>query len=302
MSLDRDRSQRGRRPPASWLITGAGGQLGRSVLGVAPQLGVETVGRSHAQLDVLDVRAVDRALDEVAPDVVLNCAALTQVDECEERGAEAMRVNGEGPGVLARACAGRALLIHISTEYVFPGDTNEPLDEEAKPAPRSAYGRSKLAGEESVRDAGGEHLIARTQWMFGPGPNFVRTILVAAERRQALNVVEDQLGRPTWSDALARGLMEAAAAGARGTLHLACEGVASWYDLALAAVSEGAQRGLNPWVQVRPVATREVPRPATRPTYAVLGLRRARELGIGLVHWREALSAYLTAEAEGRDA
>ena len=269
---------------------------------VAPQLGVEALGRSHAELDVLDAEAVADALDEVAPDVVLNCAALTRVDECEERVAEAMRVNGEGPGVLARACAGRAVLIHVSTEYVFAGDMNQPLDEEAKPAPRSAYGRSKLTGEESVRDAGGEHLIVRTQWVFGPGPNFVRTILSAAGRGEALNVVEDQLGRPTWSGALARAVVEAAAAGARGTLHLACEGVASWYDLALAVVSEGTQRGLNPWVKVRPVATSEVPRPARRPTYAVLGLGRARELGIELVHWREALSAYLAAEAEGRDA
>ena len=302
MSGTADPSPRERRPPARWLVTGAGGQLGRSLLGVAPQLGIEAFGRSRAQLDVLDAGAVARALDELAPDVVLNCAALTKVDECEQRTAEAMRVNGEGPGVLARACAGRAVLIHISTEYVFPGDTNQPLDEETKPAPRSAYGRSKLVGEEGVRDAGGEHLIVRTQWVFGPGPNFVRTVLAAADRGEALNVVEDQLGRPTWSGALARALVEAVAAGARGTLHLACEGVASWYDLALAAVSEGTERGLNPWVKVRPVAASEVPRPAERPTYAVLGLERARQLGIELVHWRDGLSAYLAAEAEGRDA
>ncbi len=302
MSGTVDPSSRDRRPPTRWLITGAGGQLGRSLLGVAPQLGLEALGRSRAQLDVLDAGAIAHALAEFGPDVVLNCAALTNVDECEQRTDEAMRVNGEAPGVLARACAGRAVLIHISTEYVFPGDTNQPLDEEAKPAPRSAYGRSKLAGEEGVRAAGGEHLIVRTQWVFGPGPNFVRTVLAAADRGEALNVVEDQLGRPTWSGALARALVEAAAAGARGTLHLACEGVASWYDLALAAVSEGTQRGLNPWVKVRPVATSEVPRPAKRPTYAVLGLGRARQLGIELVHWRDALSAYLAAEAEGRDA
>ena len=291
-----------RRPPARWLVTGAGGQLGRSVLAVAPRFEVEAIGRSHSELDVVDADAVARALDELAPDVVLNCAAFTQVDRCEERVDEAMRVNGEGPGVLAGACAGRTLLIHMSTEYVFAGDTNQPLDEDAKPGPQSAYGRSKLAGEEAVRAVGGEHLIARTQWLFGPGPNFVRTILSAAGRGEALQVVEDQLGRPTWSGALARALMQAAAVGARGTLHLACEGVATWYDLALAAVSEGTQRGQNSWVKIRPAGTEEVPRPARRPSYAVLGLERARQLGIELVHWRDALSSYLVAEAEDRDA
>ncbi len=302
MSPEAARSKRVGQSPARWLITGAGGQVGRSVLEVAPRFGVDAIGRPRAELDVLDAAAVARTLDELAPDVVLNCAGFTQVDRCEERVDEAMRVNGSGPGVLARACADRALLIHLSTEYVFAGETTRPIDEDAKLAPSSAYGRSKLAGEEAVREADGEHLIVRTQWVYGPGPNFVRTILEAAGRGEALRVVEDQLGRPTWSGELARALLEAAAAGAQGTLHLACEGVASWYDLALAAVSEGTQRGLNPWVKVRPVATSEVPRPARRPSCAVLGLERARQLGIEMVHWRDALSAYLAAEAEGRDA
>ena len=297
-----ERSSVGGRRGTRWLVTGAGGQLGRSLLRVAPEFGIEAIGRSDTELDVVDADAVARTFEELRPDVVLNCAAFTQVDWCEDHVDEAMRVNGTGPRVLARACANHALLVHISTEYVFAGETHRPIDESAKPAPRSAYGRSKLAGEEAVREVDGEYLIVRTQWLFGPGPNFVRTIRSAAARGQTLHVVEDQVGRPTWSGALARALLQAEALAARGMLHLACEGVASWYDLALAAVSEGTQRGLNPSVEVRPVATSEVPRPAMRPPYAVLGLERARQLGIEMSHWRKALSAYLTAEAEGRDA
>jgi len=285
-----------------WLVTGAGGQLGRSLLALAPSLGIDAVGRTHEELDIVDAVAVAHALDALAPQVVLNCAAFTHVDRCEERSQEAMRVNGEGPGILARACVQRALLIHISTEYVFDGESHRPIDESAKPSPRSAYGRSKLAGEEAVREAQGEHLIVRTQWVFGPGPCFVRTILAAARRGETLRVVEDQIGRPTWTASLARALVRAAELGARGTLHLACEGVASWYDLARAALIEAEKLGLDPTVEVRPAATAEVPRPAVRPAYAVLALERARSLGIEMPYWRDALVDYLSAEREGRDA
>jgi len=289
-------------PGARWLITGAEGQLGRSALAVAPEFGVEAVGRTWAELDVRDGNAVARVLDELQPDVILNCAAVTNVDLCEERIEEAIQTNAEGPAVLAQAGAGQALLVHISTEYVFSGDRNSPLSEDVPPGPISVYGKSKLAGEEKVREMSAEHLIVRTQWLFGPGPNFVRTILAAARRGQELRVVEDQLGRPTWSGVLARALFQALQKGARGTLHLACEGLASWYDLAVAVVEEAARRGLAPSVEVQPVSTVEMPRPARRPTYAVLGLERARDMGINLLHWRDALAAYLDAEAEERDA
>ena len=285
-----------------WLVTGADGQLGRSVRAVASACGVEAVGRTHEELDITDAEAVAGVLEETQPAVLLNCAAFTKVDLCEERPEDAMLVNGQGPGILARAAAGRTLLVHLSSETVFAGDGNVPLKEDAEPEPLSAYGRSKLSGEQAVRAAGGEHLIVRTQWVFGPGPNFVRTILAAAKRGESLRVVEDQLGRPTWTGDLARGLLHAVAAGARGTLHLAGEGVASWYDLASAIVAEGMRRGAVPKVEVRPVRTVEMPRPAQRPMCALLGLERARGIGLHLMHWREALAAYLDAEEEGRDA
>jgi dTDP-4-dehydrorhamnose reductase len=284
------------------LLTGARGQLARSLIAVARQRGwpVEALGRG--QLDIAEPEQVARALDRIRPEVLVNCAGFTRVDLCEERPEEARRANTLGPEVLARACAGRALLVHVSTDYVFPGRQPFPIAEEAAPEPLCAYGRSKLAGERAVRDAQGEHLIARTQWIFGPGSNFVRTILAAAREGRTLRVVEDQLGRPTWTRALARAILDAIEADARGTLHLACEGIASWYDLAVDAVREGARRGWNPEVGVEAISTAEMPRPAARPAYAVLSLERARKLEIELPHWRAALRAYLDAEEDRSDA
>ncbi len=285
-----------------WLVTGAGGQLGRAALALASAHGVRAYGVNHAELDIAEPDAVKAALERVRPDVVLNCAAFTAVDRCESEAALAERGNARGPAVLAAACAGGPLLVHISTDYVFDGRACTPLPEDGPVAPVTAYGRSKLAGERAVAEAGGAHLIARTQWVFGPGPNFVRTILRAAGQGEPLRVVEDQLGRPTWTSALARAIFRSVEVGARGTLHLACEGTASWFDFAREIVIEGARRGLCPRVDVRAIPTREMPRPATRPAYGVLGLDRARGLGLVLPHWREALDGYLDAEREGRDA
>ncbi|MBW2280969.1 MAG: dTDP-4-dehydrorhamnose reductase [Deltaproteobacteria bacterium] len=288
---------------ARWLVTGAAGQLGRSLLAIAADRGIEAVGCTHAELDVADPAAVRAALDRIEPGVVLNAAAFTQVDLCEQETEAALRVNAHAPGVLAEACRDRGqptLLVHVSTEYVFSGETPRPIPEDADTAPLSAYGRGKLAGEQAVRDSGAEHLIARTQWLFGPGPNFVRTILAAAGRGQALRVVEDQIGRPTWSRSLAEGLVSAVRGGLRGTLHLACEGVCSWYDLAREIVREGAARGLTGTVGVDPIPTREMPRPAVRPAYAVLALDRSRAAGIHMPHWRDALAAYLDEERSAR--
>ncbi len=279
-----------------WLVTGASGQLGRSFSALAAAERLDVVALSRAELDVADARAVERALAAHAPEVVLNCAAYTRVDLAESHPEDALRANAEAPGLLARACAGRALLVHLSTEYVFRGDASRPIPEDAPADPLTAYGRSKLAGERAVAESGCEHLIVRTQWLFGPGANFVRTILAAAARGAPLTVVEDQLGRPTWSDALATAILAGARAGARGTLHLACEGVTTWFDFAREIVRRGARLGLAPAVEVRPASSAEVPRPATRPAYGVLGLERARKLGLALVHWSDALDRYLERE------
>jgi dTDP-4-dehydrorhamnose reductase len=264
--------------------------------------GVSALGLTHADLDVGSREAVNAAIEDCRPDVVANCAAFTNVDRCEQEEQEAHRVNGEGPRFLADAARERgSLLVHVSTDYVFPGEGSRPIHEESPGAPRSAYGRSKWAGEQGVRESGCEHLVVRSQWTFGPGPNFVRSIVGAAREGRPLTVVDDQIGRPTWTTALARGMLSAVRAGGRGDLHLACEGVASWFDLAVAAIREASCRGLAPAVRVDPVPTEAVPRPAPRPAYGVLSLERARKLGISLPHWEEALSMYFDSE-EGPDA
>jgi dTDP-4-dehydrorhamnose reductase len=276
--------------PARWLVTGA-----------ARAAGIEAHGCDHAALDIADPEAVARALDAVRPEVVVNAAAYTQVDLCEDQGAElAQRVNARAPEILAQACRGRALLVHVSTDYVFGGEAVRPIPEEAPLAPRSRYGESKAAGERAVRASGGEHLIVRTQWLYGEGRNFVRTILGAAARGQPLRVVEDQLGRPTATGPLAAGILAAVERGCRGTLHLACEGMASWFDFARAIVREGAQRGLTKQVDVQACASEERRDPAVRPAYAVLGLKRARAAGLSLPHWTDALATYLDEEVKRR--
>ncbi len=287
--------------PARWLVTGAGGQLGLSLLALARAAGIEAHGRDHAGLDIADPAALAQALDAVRPEVVVNAAAYTQVDLCEGQGEEeALRVNARAPGLLAEACRGRALLVHVSTDYVFAGDAVRPIPEDAPLAPRTCSGASKAAGERAVSASGCEHLIVRTQWLYGEGRNFVRTILAAAGRGEPLRVVEDQLGRPTATAPLAAAILGAIERGCRGTLHLACEGVASWYDFARAIVREGARRGLTKQVEVQACASDEVRRPAVRPAYAVLGLERARAEGLALPHWTDALATYLDEEAKRR--
>jgi dTDP-4-dehydrorhamnose reductase len=187
-------------------------------------------------------------------------------------------------------------LVHLSTDYVFAGDACRPIPEEAPDDPRSAYGRTKWEGEQAVRATGGEFLIVRSQWIFGRGENFVRTIFGAARKGDPLRVVDDQLGRPTSSRALARGIFAAVDASARGHLHLACEGVATWYDLAVATVEETARRGWLEPVPIEAVSTGAFPRPAPRPPYGVLALERARSLGIAMPYWRDALRDYLDSE------
>lgn len=281
-----------------WLVTGAEGQLGRALRALGPQRGIDVRGLSRSEFDITDADAFRRALDRIEPSVVVNCAALTKVDLCEERPEEAQRVNALAPQALARACKGRAPLVQVSTEYVFDGRGNRPIPEDAPTAPISVYGRTKLAGERAVLASGAEALVVRTQWVFGAGACFPRTIRQLANTQAELRVVEDQIGRPTWTGALADGIFRAVAAGATGLLHLACEGIASWYDLAREVVAAGVRRGWNPLVPVRAVSSEDFPRPA----YAVLGLARARALGIEMPHWRDALEAFMDAEEGHRDA
>ena len=285
-----------------WLVTGASGQLGLTLVERARARGLDVVATDREQLDISERDALDRALAELEPAVVVNAAAFTAVDQCEQEDPDARRVNAEAPGLLAEACAGRALLIHLSTDYVFDGCSTEPLAEEAVPAPLQVYGRWKLEGEERVRAVAGEHLIVRTSWLFGPGPNFVRSILARAASGGPLRVVTDEVGHPTWTGTLADALLDVASGPVRGTLHVANRGVTTRHAFARQIVAEGARRGWNGEVPVEPIVRADLGLPAERPAHAVLDLSRAREAGLDLPHWRDALADYLDGEAERHDA
>ncbi len=273
------------------LVTGSRGQLGRALLAEAGRRGLDAEGHDLDTLDITDAGAVERLVQRLRPEVVINCAAITDVDGCESQPDLAMAVNGEAVGHLARACASAgAVLVQVSTDYVFSGETNRPWREEDPTAPLSVYGRSKLRGEEEARQTG-RHLIVRTAWLFGPGGrNFVEAILGQIEAgRTRLQVVADQRGCPTYAPDLAAAILDLLEAGAEGVVHAANRGETTWHGFARAIV-ELAGAG----VEVEPVATEAVPRPARRPRYSVLDTSRLRAiLGRDLPGWWDALARYL---------
>jgi dTDP-4-dehydrorhamnose reductase len=281
------------------LITGAAGMLGQDVATAATAAGLETLTLSRAELDITDAGAVDEALSRTRPDVVVNCAAWTDVDGAEADEPAALAVNGAGAGNVARAAAGTdAWTIHVSSDYVFDGTKREPYLESDHTNPVSAYGRTKLAGEhEVVHAAPHSHTIVRSSWLFGAGgPCFPATIMRLASERDELSVVDDQVGCPTFTGHLAEALVALAHgdAGAPGTLHVAGGGACSWYEFARRIVE---LTGLD--CDVRPCTTAEMPRPAPRPAYSVLGTERGDEVP-RLEPWEDGLEQYLAARAAAR--
>lgn len=271
-----------------WLVTGAGGMLGRDLCAVLAEAGeTDVVAAGRAELDVTDPDAVRAAV--TGADVVLNAAAWTHVDGAETAEQAATAVNGHAVGALA-AVAGKQL-IHLSTDYVFDGTATTPYPEDAAQAPVNAYGRGKALGEQAVLAAGG--YVVRTAWLYGAhGPNFVRTVLRLAAERDTLDVVDDQWGPPTWSYALAQqvvALAGAAAAGraAPGAYHGTAAGSTTWFGLTRAVFAEA---GLDP-ERVRPTTSDRFPRPARRPAYSVLGHDRWAGTGVApLADWRAMLA------------
>ena len=272
------------------LVLGARGMLGAAMCKALEGIG-ELTAWDIDELDITERRAVIDALQGLAPDEVVNCAGITDVDGCESRVESAMAVNSLAPGHIAEACArSGARLTHISTEYVFDGRSGRDYTEEDRPNPLSVYGRSKLAGEQAVKAAGCRFAVIRTQWLYGAGgKNFVDTIKSLIERKQDLRVVNDQIGRPTWARDLAAALGTFLRTDGEGVYHLAASGACSWYDVAVAVADMIGIPG-----QIDPVSTSEFPRPAARPLRAVLDCSRIRrEHGIALRHWRDALAEYL---------
>jgi dTDP-4-dehydrorhamnose reductase len=273
-----------------WLITGAGGMLGTDLAAALAARGEAVTGMDRASLDVTDAAAVSDAVARARPDVAVNCAAWTAVDDAQASEAQALAVNGGGAANLAAACAPLGTrLIQISTDYVFAGEAGRPYAEADVPAPRTAYGRTKLAGERAVLSRlPGAGYVVRTAWLYGEhGPNFVRTMIRLEGQRPAVDVVDDQHGQPTWTADVARqviALVDAEAA--PGVYHATSRGQTTWHGLAREVFT---LLGADP-SRVRPIPSSALPRPAPRPAYSVLGHDRWAGAGIPPIsEWRTAL-------------
>jgi dTDP-4-dehydrorhamnose reductase len=271
------------------LVTGAGGQLGLELAEILPGRGHETVALSRAELDVADAGAVESVLEGCVPDLVVNAAAYTDVDGCEAEAVLAYSINALGPRNLAQTCERLGCeLLHISTNYVFDGEGERPYEPFDAPRPISAYGRTKLAGEELVKHLTHRWYIVRSAGVYGRGRNFVRTMLRLGAERDILKVKDDELISPTYARDLAEGVAEIAETGCYGLYHLANSGFCSWYEFTreifdLAGVE----------AEVVPIPGSEYPLPAARPANGVMSTLGSPELR----HWREALVDYLEREA-----
>jgi dTDP-4-dehydrorhamnose reductase len=270
-----------------WLVVGAGGQLGTDLMRVLD--GHDVVGLIRQDLDITDADAVARTVAAVVPSVIVNAAAYTAVDAAETDEATAFTANVTAPAALAAAAAATgARLVHVSTDYVFAGDATVPYDEAAPTEPKSAYGRTKLAGEQAVFASLPNAYVVRTAWVYGAsGANFVKTMARLERERETVSVVDDQRGSPTWSHDLARGLVALGSSGADGGIyHCTNTGETTWFGFTRAIFEE---LGADP-ERVLPTTTAAFPRPAPRPAYSVLGHRRWIEAGLDpLPHWRAAL-------------
>ncbi|HWA66776.1 MAG TPA: dTDP-4-dehydrorhamnose reductase [Mycobacteriales bacterium] len=283
----------------TWLVTGAGGALGRDLMAVLTAAGSDSAtGLDRHALDITDRSAVEEALTAHRPDVVINAAAYTRVDDAETDERTAAAVNGAGPGHLARWCAAnRARLVHVSTDYVFTGEASSPYETDSPTGPASAYGRTKLAGEQAVLDAGGDGHVVRTGWLYGEhGPSFVRSVggrLIAGD---PVDVVDDQRGAPTWTRHLAERLVSLGGAPVPpGVRHCSSAGEASWYDV---AVQLAVLLGRDP-AQVRPTTSAAMARPAPRPAYSVLSSASWTSAGLpAMPDWRDSLSEAVSALGE----
>jgi dTDP-4-dehydrorhamnose reductase len=270
------------------LVTGAAGMLGRDVMLAAGNAGHDLVGYGRAELDVTDPAALERKLDLERPDVVINCAAWTDVDGAEAAEEAALAVNGEGAGNVAAAASKiEARVLHVSTDYVFDGTKGTPYVESDQPAPLSAYARTKLAGEEAVAAANKRHFIVRSAGLFGlGGRNFVDTMLRLAEVQNEVTVVRDQVTSPTYTWHLAYGIVRLIEGIEYGIHHMAAAGQCSWYEFA-GEIFEQAKVECR----VLSITSEEFGAAAPRPAFSALVSQR--EHAIRLPSWQDGLAGYL---------
>jgi dTDP-4-dehydrorhamnose reductase len=279
------------------LITGANGQLGQSLLHLyGPSDQLEWIPTDYQELDITDKQEVMRYMEENQPDFIVNCAAYTAVDQAEQEYTRALKINSDGPENLALAAKLIDIpLIHISTDYVFSGQGWQPYQETDQPNPLSAYGKSKLIGEQALHKVGGKVIILRTSWLYSEfGKNFFLTMLRLGKDKESIGVVADQIGSPTYAGDLATGIIKIIEyfnshpnwISHPETFHFCNAGVASWYDLSR-AIMEIA--GLT--CQVRPLRTEQYPLPAPRPAYSILNTQKFKDFfWLEIPYWRTSVN------------
>ena len=284
------------------VLVGANGMLAQAVKSQAPDR-YKITCLDLPEFDLTNRDQVLGRMREIAPAVIVNCAAYTNVDGCETNEETATAVNGLGPSYLAEAArkAG-ATLVHISTDYVFDGRQSAPYTEEDATNPLSAYGRSKLKGEQAILESGLEqYFIIRTSWLYGPGgKNFVETIIRLAKEREDLRIVADQVGSPTFTADLARAIFNLLAlhtnhpSSPHGIYHFSNQGICSWYEFGKEILAQLAESGVPVKVKrILPIGTDEYPLPAVRPAYSVFAKEKySRATGAAIPDWRESLATY----------
>jgi len=273
------------------VVTGAAGQLGQDVVRELAKKNHDAYGADRSQLDITIEADVMSYIHEVKPDVILHCAAYTNVDAAEENEDTAYQINASGTEYLAKAANEvGAKMLYVSTDYVFDGTATEPYEVDQATSPLGAYGRTKLAGEQLLQKHLDQFFIVRTAWVFGVyGNNFVKTMIRLGKERGEVGVVHDQVGSPTYTVDLAKFMVELMETEKYGIYHATNSGVCSWYEF---AVEIFKQAGLE--VTVNPLTSEQFPRPAKRPNYSVLSKKKIEAEGLTpLRDWKEALAAYL---------
>lgn len=281
-----------------WLVLGAAGQLGREWVLALEKDGVDVAGLSRRDLDITQADEVQQAVTQIAPDIIINCAAYTKVDQAEIETGQAEAVNTLAPEIIARAAAATgALMVQYSTDYVFPGlpehrrELPDGYPESYPPDPVNAYGRTKWLGEQQIRAQNGPHLIVRVSWLCGRyGNNFIGTMLRLAAERDRLKVVNDQFGCPTFAGPAVFNTRVLVEKGVRGTVHLSSGGVTSWYDFAREIFR---LRGVD--VALEPIPTSGYPTLARRPAWSRLDIRQLAGVpGTRILPWQDELECFLS--------
>jgi dTDP-4-dehydrorhamnose reductase len=276
------------------VVTGANGQLGQELVRQLQQTNFELYSFTKSDLDITNENIVNEVITKIKPDIIINAAAYTKVDQAEVEEETAYLVNAFGQRSLAVAAEKvGAKICYISTDYVFDGNSTVPYREYDKTNPLGVYGKSKLVGEELTKSLCSQYFIVRTAWVYGEfGQNFVKTMLRLAKEKEEINVVNDQIGSPTYTVDLARFIIELVQTEKFGIYHCTNSGSCSWYEFAKAIFEES-----NINVKINPITTEQFPRPAARPRYSVLDNFAMKVNGFPMLrHWREALKEFLKSD------